>query len=175
MSSASVLPLKRTTTSSFRSCRPARSCLSSRRAAASLSPPEAAGALRSNSFRVSCSRDGGCGGGAGCAEGAGLESKRLTRSDTLVPSLSRALWSTFSLRLLARGSDRRTPRSGARGASVGPAPPPASPGGPAVVPICRNILLMRWTLEPYFLWWAALGASSGPGASGGFSAWMPAS
>lgn len=38
----------------------------------------------------------------------GLESKRLTLSDTVAPSLSRALWSTFSLRLDALGRDSFT-------------------------------------------------------------------
>lgn len=38
----------------------------------------------------------------------GLESKRLTLSETVAPSLSRALWSTFSLRLDALGRDSFT-------------------------------------------------------------------
>lgn len=38
----------------------------------------------------------------------GLESKRLTLSETVPPSLSSALWSTFSLRLDALGKDSFT-------------------------------------------------------------------
>ncbi|MEE6527751.1 hypothetical protein FKM82_029349 [Ascaphus truei] len=90
--------------------------------------------------RASCSLDGGRSAGT---------SKRLTRSDTLVPNFSRALWLTFSFRLPARGSVSRDGFSLARPASASPATPatPAPPPGP--VPICRNMFLMRWTLEPY--------------------------
>lgn len=106
-------------------------------------------------------------GTAGVAAARAARRRRRSRSGSRAPIRCAQLQQGAMVHVLvqAAGPQQRQAHAALPGArrSVGPAPPLASPGAPAVVPICRNILLIRWTLEAIFLVVGCLGCLVGPG------------